>query len=393
MPDFSVREWFAALPDSSKIRAVFHPIALAGTQLISLSHYLLIPDARYFTTMSVIVGLCLGGAIAGTAEIVRKYLSQKEQTMHENEKIIRYATNPLKTHLYVVEVSPDGEIVYRFANDAYKMRPNRAPFQDLVSVKYSDLHTPEESAAYYNELTEVINAGVPLEKEFMSRSGRLSQRTVTPHIDSETGKKFVTVVSNDISKLKELQKQLAEAAYHDTLTGLANRRLLADRAGLAKADLARVRHDDGNVACIGIVKMDLDNFKHHNDTYGHALGDELLVEVAGRLKECVRSIDTVARDGGDEFTLLLPKTSKEGTVIVAKKVIGEINRPYNLNNIECRLGISLGISFYPQDGTVLEELYRKADQALYVAKGIGKNTYCVFDEVRDKISQAHGRSN
>ncbi len=378
------------LPDSSKVRAIFHPLALAATQIVSLSHYLFIPNSSYLTPASVIAGFVVGGAIAGTAEIVNRYLSRKERVMHENEKIMGYATNPLKTHLYVVEILPDGEAVYRFANDAYRMRPSRASFEDLA--KYVASHTPEKKEAFYREFDEVIKAGKPLEDERISRSGRMSKRTLTPHIDIETGKKYVTVVSQDISELKKLQKQLAEAAYHDALTGLANRRLLEDRVRLAMADLIRDRHDDGNDSCISILKMDLDNFKFHNDAYGHPFGDVLLVETSKRLAGCVRSADTVAREGGDEFTLLLPKITKEGAMIVAQKVIDEINRPYLINNIEGHLGVSIGISFYPQDGSTFEELQKRADQALYWAKEKGKNAYCVYDEVKDNIQFSKGPS-
>ena len=377
------KEKFQKLPDSTKVRAFFHPLALAATQLVSVSHYLFIP-------MSVIAGLILGGAIAVTAEIVNRFLSKKERIMRESEKIIKYATNPLKAHLYVAEILPDGEIVYRFANNAYSKRPNRALSEGLVGRKYSESHTPEESAAYYNHLVEVIKAGKPFEDEHISESGRYAKRILTPYIDTEAGKKYVTVLSQDIRQLKELQKQLTDAAYHDTLTGLANRRLLADRVKLAKADMDRTRHDGGEANCIGILKMDLDNFKYCNDTHGHAVGDELLVAVAKRLVECVRNIDTVAREGGDEFTLLLSNTTQEGAIVVAKKVIAALNRPYSINNIECCVGVSIGISFYPQDGTAFEELHKRADQALYVAKESGKNTYRVFDEVKDNISLAKG---
>jgi diguanylate cyclase (GGDEF)-like protein len=392
MPAMNLKKKFKELPDSDKVRIIFYPIALASTQLVSLSHYLFIPDSHYFTPASVIAGLFLGSAIAGAAEIVNRYLLKKEKSTHENEKLIKYATNPLKTHLYVVEVLSDGEAVYRFTNDAYKKRGTRKLPEDFVGRKYSEFHTPEDSAAYCNQLIGVIKSGEPLEDEKISRSGRISKRTLTPHIDIETGRKYVTIVSNDIRELKELQKQLAEAAYHDTLTGVANRRLLEDRARLAMADFNRDQHDGSGADYISILKMDLDNFKFNNDTYGHPFGDALLIEVSRRLTGCVRSVDTVAREGGDEFTLLLPKTTKEGSSTVAKKVINEINRSYIINNIEGHLGISIGISLYPQDGTTFEALQKRADQALYWAKEHGKNAFCVYDDVKDNILLSKGSS-
>ena len=150
--------------------------------------------------MSVISGLILGGAIAGTAEIVTRYLSQKGQTIHEeDDKIVRYATNLLKTHLYVLELLPGGEVLYKFANDPYRKRPRRAHLRDLNGLRYSDFHTREESAAFYKELSEVIKADQPLEKEFTSASGRLTKRTLTPYNDLATGRSFVFVVSDAIT--------------------------------------------------------------------------------------------------------------------------------------------------------------------------------------------------
>ena len=126
--------------------------------------------------------------------------------------------------------------------------------------------------------------------------------------------------------------------------------------------------------------MDLDNFKHNNDSYGHQLGDKLLIMVAKRLSSCARDSDTVVREGGDEFSVVLPNTTESGATTVAKKIISEIERPYNIDNTNYFLGISIGISFYPNDGAAFKIIYDKADKALYQAKRSGKNTYCIYKE-------------
>jgi len=371
---------FHMLSISGINRLCFYPVALAATQSVSLVLYLSVPDSDYFAPMSVLSGMVIGGTIIGITELVNYFIRRKEQARRENDKIVKYATNPLKTHLYVLEILPDGELVYRFANDAYKNRPNRNLPDELVGVRHSEFHTPAETAAYYKQLVEIMNTGMAIEFESISRHGRVSIKSLTPYVDVETGRKYITAVTSNIRDLKETQKKLEYEAYHDTLTALPNRRLLYDRINLAKASLDRNLHDNKNTGYIGLFKMDLDNFKYNNDTYGHALGDKLLIEVAKRLSSCVREMDTVVREGGDEFTLLLPEISKDGAGTVAKKIITEINKPYHVDNTEHHLGISIGISLYPLDGTAFDVIHKKADEALYMAKTCGKNKYHVYHE-------------
>jgi len=193
------KETLQVLPGTTKVRIVFYPLAFAATQAVSLSHFLFMPDSDYFTTMSVIAGLVLGATIAGTAEIVTCYLAQREQDLREQRQIIIFATNLLKTHLYVLELLPDGEALYRFANDAYRKRPQRAHFRDLSGIRYSEFHTREESAAFQKELAEVLKADQPIEKEFVSSSGRSTRRILTPHRDVAKGRNFVFVVSEALN--------------------------------------------------------------------------------------------------------------------------------------------------------------------------------------------------
>ena len=191
-------ETLQVLPDTTKVRIVFYPLAFVATQVVSLSHFLLIPDSDYFTTLSVISGIILGSAIIGTAEVVTRYLSQREQALREQHQIVKFAANLLKTHLYALELLPDGEALYKFANDAYRKRPQRAHFRDLSGIRYSEFHTREESAAFHKELAEVLKADQPIEKEFVSRSGRPTKKTLTPHRDVASGRNFVFVVSEEL---------------------------------------------------------------------------------------------------------------------------------------------------------------------------------------------------
>ncbi len=169
---------------------------------------------------------------------------------------------------------------------------------------------------------------------------------------------------------KQTEERLAYLAQYDHLTGLANRALFRDRLDQA---LARAERNNQRLA---LMFLDLDHFKSINDTLGHDAGDQLLEEVAQRLKSCVRKTDTVARIGGDEFTVILEGiTSNQDPIIVAQKIIDKLSPPFTLAGQEVFSGISIGITVYPDDGETARELLKYADRAMYRAKDLGCNNY------------------
>ncbi|MCP4266685.1 MAG: EAL domain-containing protein [Candidatus Brocadiaceae bacterium] len=181
--------------------------------------------------------------------------------------------------------------------------------------------------------------------------------------------------------VKEQAEQLEEKAFFDALTKLPNRSLFFDRLDLS------IEQSKRNNEELAIVFLDLDRFKYINDTLGHAVGDQLLQDVAKRLSDCARKSDTVARLGGDEFTLILPDISESrGAAIVAQKILNSLSQPFNLLNGEYTIGASIGISLYPSNGVNSEELVKNADIAMYQAKQNGKNNYQFFTtEMNDKV--------
>ena len=173
-----------------------------------------------------------------------------------------------------------------------------------------------------------------------------------------------------ITRLKQTNEQFLHLAHHDALTELPNRILFYDRLNLA---IAKARRDKELVA---ILYMDLDGFKLINDTLGHDAGDALLRETAKRIIACIRESDTVARMGGDEFTVILCNgRSPEDITRVASKIIAAIASPFMLNGKNCSVSVSIGISFYPDNGETPDQLVKIADASMYLAKQGGKNCY------------------
>jgi diguanylate cyclase (GGDEF)-like protein/PAS domain S-box-containing protein len=183
------------------------------------------------------------------------------------------------------------------------------------------------------------------------------------------------IVFHDINMAHSVVKKMAHLAQHDVLTGLPNRLLFRDRLFYTVA-LAR-RHGR---QC-GILFLDLDGFKDINDSHGHSLGDQLLQSIAQRLLTCVRDSDTVARQGGDEFMVLLTEIGHpEDAAHSAQKLLAELIKPYNVAGEVFHISVSIGISLYPGDGTDSDTLINAADTAMYHAKDLGGNNYRFYSD-------------
>ncbi len=182
---------------------------------------------------------------------------------------------------------------------------------------------------------------------------------------------YISVFS-DISSQKQSEAYIRRLAYYDSLTGLANRALLSDHAGLALSAM----HSHGS--SLALMFIDLDRFKNINDTLGHSVGDQLLQEVGRRLASCVRERDTLSRLGGDEFIVLMPETSASEAAHWAEHVLATLGQPYAIAGYDMVVTPSIGIAMAPTDGDTLEVLLRCADAAMYRAKDEGRNTFRFF---------------
>ncbi|MEO5353397.1 MAG: EAL domain-containing protein [Magnetococcus sp. XQGC-1] len=194
-------------------------------------------------------------------------------------------------------------------------------------------------------------------------------------VKDETGQTthFVGIFS-DISHIKVTEERLEQLAFYDPLTRLPNRMLFKDR--VERALEWSVRHRKRGA----IFFIDLDRFKHVNDTLGHAAGDQLLVEVSRRLLACVRASDTVARLGGDEFTVILTDLERgDEAAQVAQKIVTSVAEPVDLDGHPANIGASIGIALFPDDGESYELITQYADLAMYHAKEAGRGTYRYFE--------------
>ena len=197
--------------------------------------------------------------------------------------------------------------------------------------------------------------------------------SVSPIHDREGLPTGAVIVFRDVSAARAMALQIVHSAQHDFLTGLPNRMLLNDR--LSQAITLAPRH----FKKVAILFLDLDGFKHINDSLGHPTGDKLLQSIAKRLVECVRGSDTVSRQGGDEFVVLLSEVERsEDTAITARRMLQAVAESHSIDQHDLHVTTSIGVSVYPDDGLDAETLIKNADTAMYQAKENGRQSYQFF---------------
>ncbi|WKY47361.1 sensor domain-containing diguanylate cyclase [Eubacteriaceae bacterium ES3] len=310
------------------------------------------------------------GEIVGVQGIVEDFTDYKK------------AQDQMRTYYHAIEHSPvavlisddKGEIEY--VNPHYTKITGYTP-ADLIGQNIGVLYQESQMKHVYEDLHNTVTRGKiwKREQENFKKDGELYWEyiSISPIFD-ENGEIFHYVsVKEDITKRREESEKAKYLAYHDTLTGLANRGLFNDRLMISVANAARYQ------TRLAIMYLDLDGFKEINDSYGHDMGDELLKAVSDELKSIMRKGDTVARMGGDEFTVIIPEFETVSDVeIVADKMLKAIQKP--LTSEKLLVTISIGIAFYPEHGSNHEALLVSADKAMYQAKKMGKNNYRVYSE-------------
>lgn len=295
----------------------------------------------------------------------------------EAERHLRiYAEVIRSTGEAVVITDPDGKVIE--VNPAYQ----RATGRSREAVIGSPMHAPGRDPhpeAFYEEMWRELKADGYWTGEMMDRrrdGEAFPCWALFNAVRDEHGKAVHYVgVLRDITTLKQNEEQLQKLAFYDALTGLPNRTLFKDRLNVALAGAERQQ------ATLAVMYLDLDRFKYVNDTLGHAAGDRLLIEISQRVGQCLRSSDTLARMGGDEFTILLPHLDTMADAIkIAERIVEAVGKAVQLDDDTVYVGASVGVSFFPQDCRDAATMQKYADLAMYEAKDAGRGQYRVFSQ-------------
>lgn len=300
-----------------------------------------------------------------------------------------------RLHRFLVEQSPDliftldGQGQYTFINGRVSTLLGYS-LEELVGQHYTKIVDPRDydHVQYaFNERRLGERATSNLEVRFRRKPStpRARNGTVVTAILSSQGVyetnsygqpvAFLGTsgVARDISERKKAEETIAFQAFHDLLTKLPNRTLFVDRLEVAIAQASRRKEK------LAVMFLDIDRFKLVNDTHGHLVGDQLLMEFAARVRRCLRTGDTLARQGGDEFAALIPTISNtEDVHVVAEKILAELRKPFLLADTQFLATTSIGIAVYPDDSSKAEDLIRCADMAMYQVKAQGKNGHLAF---------------
>jgi diguanylate cyclase (GGDEF)-like protein/PAS domain S-box-containing protein len=261
-------------------------------------------------------------------------------------------------------------------NDGATRMYGRSP-ASAIGSPVSELFQPDHRA-FVPSLLASVGSGEPIQRQESMHVGAdgdpLAVSLTMSPIRNETGDVTrAALVVRDVSDRKRLEEELAHQALHDALTGLPNRVLFHDRL---VHSLARARRPLGPMGTHhAVLFVDLDNFKLINDTFGHRMGDELLVSVAGRITECLRGADTAARLGGDEFTILLENVEESRARLVADRLLERLHEPFDLDGHQIVVSASIGIALSEASTDVPDDLMRSADTAMYEAKSNGKGRH------------------
>jgi diguanylate cyclase (GGDEF)-like protein/PAS domain S-box-containing protein len=321
------------------------------------------------------VALLISTLIVTGVILIKKIFVEHEKNIGEIKTLSQVVEqNPVST----IIANPKGKIQY--ANPGFLSFIGLSR-DDCIGKNIESIHALGKDHETYEEIFHVIDSDSDWSGELIINniddkpswiSARISLITNSSHENDH-----MVIMLEDISDSKKQQMELVKQALHDDLTDLPNRTLFMDR--LEQTILAAQRDDQS----LAVLLMDLDHFKEINDTLGHHIGDILLKEIGPRIYQNLRSIDTVARMGGDEFLLLLPKSNEQQSIEISKKILASITEPFLVDGHSLEINASIGIAIYPTHSDDPNSLIRRADVAMYEAKH-KKSGYSLYDPKADQ---------
>ena len=318
----------------------------------------------------------LAGAEQMYLDDLREALEQRDQALAKSRRTLQLAERVIESSFEGIMVT-DKDVRIEFVNPAFTQLTGYSP-DEVIGRTPEVLSSGRHDAEFYKRMWQSLTTHGYWRGEIWNRrkTGELYLEllTITAITDDHGQTTHYAGLFTDITQNRKNEEQIRQLAYYDALTGVPNRRLLEDRLEHA------IRHAHRKDMLLAVMFIDLDQFKEVNDTLGHAVGDELLLQFTTRVRDYLREDDTLARLGGDEFIVLLPELDKLSDVIQVAERLIELNRnPYRINNDSIQIGSSIGISLYPEDGTTVQELLHGADIAMYRSKRDGRNQYHLFN--------------
>ena len=374
-------------------------VLTAGLEIVSAIRTWLAGGGPWPRELMLHVLIAGAALLLASAVIINRRSTQRmeeaESALRESEERLRLIANNVPALISYV----DRDQRYRYSNRTY---------DGWVGIRHESMQgrTVAEvfgDEAYSRMRPEIERCLAGAEVQFELATGekgperRTLQVACVPHLDADGEVLGFYVLANDVTQLKRAQEDLRYAAiqlqhdarrleflaHHDTLTGLPNRAMFAERAREA---VTHARRHQKNCA---FLFLDLDNFKTVNDTLGHDVGDALLKIISSRLRASIRGDDFIARIGGDEFCVLLQDIADpREAAAVAQKLLHELGKPYRIGEHQVSSGASIGIACVPQDGDDVATLLRLADLAMYRAKELGRNGYQFFSAVLNQDAAA-----
>ena len=338
------------------------------------------PSVAWFSLMILLAGLMVSLPLTLlvlnlglTRSRALRLAARMTESLREQQQLLSSITGNISDGIY--RSTPDKGMIY--ANDALARMFGYTSAAELMSVAgpilYANPRRRQELEKLLDEKGQYHNEEVEYQRKDGSRFfGANSAITVK---DAAGMPLYFDGVIADITDRKRAERQVYQLAHYDNLTGLPNRALLRDRLGQAISDAKR------REARLAVLFLDLDRFKTVNDSLGHETGDKLLQAVAARLRDAMRDSDTISRQGGDEFLLILRDVADaHGVAHFAEKLLEVVARPYTIAEYELHVTPSIGISLFPDDAADLEALIRNADAAMYQAKENGRNAYQFYTQ-------------